>query len=373
MMIVNLCIGIIQLVLLPILIGAVTERIASRNWFANVVLTSGCIWNLTVKICMSWFLLEYVVRLTRDFKNDTTITTTTTTTTTTTLVLACFCKLIIVCLSTQLGSAFQPVGITGSIATGKSTVCEMLLRNNTDTTTTTNFIIIDLDTIGHDILIPGKLQKSDCAYDQLVQVFGTEILSQDNNNKNDTNSDSSNKTIIPPPIDRRKLGDIIFRDDQKRRMLNRITHPLISKIMMKKIVYYGYQLFSTTTTNNKRSVVCVDCPLLFEIGMKMKLLFGIKVVIACHPKIQLKRLMQRNPDLTQEQCQSRIDSQIPVMKKVQMADVVIWNNGTLQDLKNEVLKAQKEILSKTIGYGLSFAQIIFLSGSLYITIMHVSN
>ena len=369
-MIVSLCIGVIQLMVLPILIGTVTERIASRNW-----LISGSIWNLSIKLCMSWFLLEYVVQLTKDFNTDTTTTTSSSSSSSSSSSmmwtwLYLFYKLILVCLSTQLGCAFQPVGITGSIATGKSTVCQMLLRNKNDTT---NFIIIDLDTIGHDILIPGKLKNNDSAYHQLVQVFGTDILSQDKKKKNNNDDDSSNKSIQYPPIDRRKLGDIIFRNDQKRRMLNRMTHPLISKIMMKRILYYGYQQIFAITKKAK-SVVCVDCPLLFEIGLKMKVLFGIKVVIACHPEIQLKRLMQRNPDLTQEQCQSRIDSQIPIMKKIQMADVIIWNNGTLQDLAKEVIKAQKEISSKTIGYGLSFTQTIFLSGLFYIVMtIHMSN
>mmetsp|Transcript_53347 Transcript_53347/g.53766 ORF Transcript_53347/g.53766 Transcript_53347/m.53766 type:complete len:120 (-) Transcript_53347:4-363(-) len=86
----------------------------------------------------------------------------------------------------------------------------------------------------------------------------------------------------------------------------------------------------------------VDIPLLFESGLLCNL-FGVKVVVACTPKLQLDRMMKRNPDWGLEQCERRIASQIPIGEKIDMADVIIWNNDSLKDLEAGVKKAVGEI------------------------------
>ena len=270
-----------------------------------------------------------------------------------------------VCLATgaKIGSVLQPVGITGGIACGKSTVSELLAAKDNDDKdkgkgSKTPFAIIDVDKIGHDILIPGKLIPSESAYYNVVKAFGTDILSDDAPTTDIIKSDGGDQTSHR--IERRKLGDVIFRDPSKRKILNKLTHPLISKIMIKRVVTWN--LFRRAhATQNK--MVAVDIPLLFEVGLMMKILFGLKVVVACKPSTQLKRLMTRNTDLTEEQCQNRIDSQMPVADKVKMADVVIWNDGDMDELKAEVEKARADICARVGGWGISLSKAVLVLGA----------
>ena len=130
--------------------------------------------------------------------------------------------------------------------------------------------------------------------------------------------------------------------------------------MLKRVVTWN--LFRTASdTANK--MVAVDIPLLFEVGTMMKILFGLKVVVACKPSTQLKRLMSRNADLTEEQCQNRVDSQMPVADKVNMADVVIWNDGDMDALEAEVEKARADICARVGGWGVSVSKVVLLLGA----------
>ena len=232
-----------------------------------------------------------------------------------------------------IGTAMQPVGLTGGISTGKSTVASLLQQQSSSDNQDEEFVIIDVDGIAHDILLPNKL-GSDSVYNQLVTEFGEGILS----------------TEEKGTIDRRKLGDIVFRDVQKRRKLNSITHPKIIKIMLKRILLEGlnlkYSSPSDKTTKHRRRVVCVDIPLLFEGGLPMRLLFGTIIVVACKPDLQLARLHKRNPDLTLEQCRQRIASQIPVEKKAAKAHFVIRNDEDLTSLKNQVNVTKANVAEK---------------------------
>lgn len=254
-----------------------------------------------------------------------------------TLILRC----IIFCVSARFGSTLQPVGITGSISCGKSSLCK-LLRETSGEGGKDAFTVIDLDSISHEILIPGKWGK-DNVYRNVVEAFSGENIFDATSTENPIASQI--------PINRRKLGDIIFGDHVKRRRLNEITHPAISKILIKQIIKESY--------NPDIAIVAAEVPLLFEAGLKMRTLFGIKIVIACTPEVQLDRLMQRNADLTKEQCQQRIASQMPVAMKVDLADIVIWNDGSLEELEIEVERARVEILARVHGYfGVTLVRII---------------
>lgn len=248
-------------------------------------------------------------------------------------------RAVVFSAASKLGSALQPVGLTGGIACGKTTVAQML-RQSSQYHKRDAFVVIDLDTIAHDILIPGKL-GSDSAYQRVIDAFQEHDILEDSSTDDNHGNKHENAHI-----DRRKLGSIIFQEPSKRKVLNKITHPLISKIMMKRIINEG--IFPTSS---QTSVVAVDIPLLFEIGMQMRILFGLTVVVACHPDLQLKRLMNRNQDLTKEQCKDRIKSQIPIEKKVCMADIVILNNGTVEDLEHKVEDARQQILARTRAFG----------------------
>lgn len=274
-------------------------------------------------------------------------------------------RTLLFCFAARFGSAHQPVGLTGGIACGKSTVAQLLSNEegNNDGTKSKKvpFTFIDLDKIGHDILVEptDKDNMDESAYPQIIQEFeGEDIFVSPSSSKNN-NKKKSNKSpsTLPPQleIDRRKLGDIIFRDESKRKILNGITHPLISKLMMKNVV--------SKSLKSKNSIVAVDVPLLFEVGLKLKAIFSIKIVVACSPQVQLERLVNRNKDLTKEQCENRIESQMPVVDKVKMADVVIWNNGSMEDLKVEVEKARIDVVDRVQGLiRMSFAQFVLTIG-----------
>lgn len=247
-----------------------------------------------------------------------------------------------------VGTAFQPVGLTGGIATGKSTVSSLLSSQGDET----DFIIIDIDGIAHDILLPEKLGH-DSVYHQLVKEFGTGIL------------EYTDGTTAHPLIDRRKLGDIVFRDRQKRKKLNSITHPKIIKIMLKRLLFEGLNL---NRNAKQRRVVCADIPLLFEGGLPMRMLFGTIIVVACNPELQLERLHKRNSDLTMEQCRQRIASQIPVEEKARKAHKVILNDGDMKQLKSQVLKVKKEVANAVVGKqrGTEFSLLVLGFASLHL-------
>ena len=217
-----------------------------------------------------------------------------------------------------------------------------------DTDVEVEFIIVDVDGIAHDILLP---TYNDSVYKRLVKEFGTDILMKDETTRSGRGKDTTHR----PLIDRRKLGDVVFKDRNKRRKLNSITHPKIIKIMIKRIMCEGLNLnrfLSSSLPANKktkrkrkaRRVVCVDIPLLFEGGLPMKLLFGSAIiVVSCNPTLQLQRLQNRNTDLTLDQCKERIASQIPIDKKAKLAQFVIVNNGSLKSLKNEVDEVKLQV------------------------------
>lgn len=334
----------VLLMLFGVLIGASCERLASLNAF----LIPNKVWNTVVKIVVAlsvwiyfiknavfnndaecrfpvtsnFFRLFSSVQSTGDINDEKC-----TSTLACTIIMELLLKTTCLYLSTKFGASLQPVGLTGGIACGKSTVSKLLFQPS-NSQSKDAFAIVDVDEIAHDILVPGKYSKHDCAYHRIVSTFQNDDVLMESNE-----------------IDRRKLGDVIFRDASKRRMLNRITHPLISKVMLKQVIReHFFPLMHNTST------VAVDIPLLFEVGLKMKVLFAIKVVIACTSELQLLRLKERNPDLTLEQCQKRIESQMPVYKKVEMADIVIWNNGTMDDLIQEVEVARREINCRKHAY-----------------------
>jgi len=207
-------------------------------------------------------------------------------------------------------------------------------------------------------LDPIKLPKADRAYEDIIREFGTDILVKQT-------KDDGTTTTTPPPIDRRKLGEIIFADNTKRRKLNSMTHPRITKIMLKRIILQG---FAAGTGN----VVLADVPLIYEAGWTMRALFGTIIVVATTPTIQLDRLIKRNDDLTRKQCEERIASQMDITKKVKLADFVIWNNGGMEDLKKEVERTRRNVLDRcrfVVGGGrINYSVLIRMIGGFYVAV-----
>ncbi|MGP4064853.1 dephospho-CoA kinase [Oceanobacillus sp. M65] len=180
------------------------------------------------------------------------------------------------------------IGLTGSIASGKSTVSLMFHDLNVP--------VIDADKISREVVNPHE-----DAYNKIVDTFGNSILQED-------------KTI-----DRAKLGEIIFNDHVMREKLNNIVHPAVRERMLAKRDAYVKAGVPT---------VVLDIPLLFESNLTH--LVDKTLVISVTESVQLTRLMTRN-GYNEQEARQRIQSQIPITEKVKMADAVIDNNGTKQE------------------------------------------
>jgi dephospho-CoA kinase len=186
------------------------------------------------------------------------------------------------------------IGLTGGIASGKSTVSNMLKEMN--------IRIIDADVEARLAVFKGEL-----AYQKIVEAFGQEILLPDGE------------------IDRQELGSIIFHQTEKRLLLNSIVHPEVRKRMTDQIV---------EAQKNGEEVVVLDIPLLFE--SKLTYMVEKTLLIFVDENIQLERLMERN-NLSRNEAEARIRSQMPLSEKVRLADAVINNNGSIQDTKKQLL------------------------------------
>ncbi|MGN7394607.1 dephospho-CoA kinase [Peribacillus frigoritolerans] len=193
----------------------------------------------------------------------------------------------------------QIIGITGGIASGKSTVSLYLQE--------LGFTIVDADLASRAVVEPGEE-----AYHQVVKAFGEDILLTDGN------------------IDRVKLGSIIFNDQEMRLLLNGIVHPAVRNWM---------RLKTEAALSSGEETVFMDIPLLFE--SKLTFMVDKTLLIYVDEQVQLKRLMNRN-GLSETEALARINSQMPLADKKALADAVIDNNGDINETKRQV----KAILSE---------------------------
>ncbi|SEA49931.1 dephospho-CoA kinase [Thalassobacillus cyri] len=191
------------------------------------------------------------------------------------------------------------IGLTGSIASGKSTVS--LMFDDYD------IPVIDADKISREVVIPGEK-----AYHEIVTEFGESILREDGS------------------IDRKKLGSIVFKEEEKRKRLNNIVHPAVRKRMIERRDHF---------CNQEVPAVVMDIPLLFE--SELTHLVDKTLVVYADENVQLERLMKRDGS-KQEEAIQRINAQLPVKQKAEMADEVIDNNGT----KHESYQQLNAILRK---------------------------
>lgn len=185
-------------------------------------------------------------------------------------------------------------GLTGGIASGKSTVSAMLGELGA--------YIIDADKIGHEMLL-----STSPAFPELVAAFGRGIL------------DSAGR------IDRGKLGPLVFADSAKLQQLNRIVHPRIIERIGRLAAEYLKQ--------NPEAVVVVDAALIFETGIPGRFL---KTIVAwCRPEQQVERLIEKT-GLSREEAEKRIASQMPAAEKRRRADFVIDCSGSVEETRRQV-------------------------------------
>ncbi len=186
------------------------------------------------------------------------------------------------------------IGLTGSIASGKSTVAKMLEGYHLP--------IVDADLVARQVVEPGTETLA-----KIAQAFGEEVIKEDGT------------------MDREKVGLIIFHDPAKRKMLNDIIHPAIRLEMIRQRDEHLKQ---------GAPHVVMDIPLLFE--SKLQHFVDKILVVSVKEDVQLERLMKRN-QLSEEEARARIASQLPMSVKEQGAHAVIYNNSdeaaTAQQLK----------------------------------------
>lgn len=195
------------------------------------------------------------------------------------------------------------IGLTGGIASGKSTVSNMIRKQG--------IRVIDADKIAREVVEIGKP-----AYEQIVKTFGQDILHED-------------KTI-----NREKLGTLIFSEENKRQQLNQIVHPAVREEMLKQ---------TEEEKAHQAKIVVLDIPLLFE--SKLTYMVDKTIVVYVDEETQLKRLMKRN-SYSEEEAKIRIGSQLPLKEKVMLADEIIHNQGSIEETRAQVHELINKLIRK---------------------------
>jgi dephospho-CoA kinase len=191
------------------------------------------------------------------------------------------------------------VGLTGGIGSGKSTFAVLLAERGAH--------IIDADELGRDALRPGEP-----AWHSVVDQFGDEILAP-----------------ASMQVDRKRLAEIVFNDKNKLSALNAIVHPVILRGM-------ADHLERLSRTND---VVVIDAALLVDMGMAGSL--DVVVVLTASPEVRKKRLLTRGMSPTD--IDARIAAQVPQETLIEKADIVVVNDGSLDELSNEADRVWNEI------------------------------
>ena len=193
------------------------------------------------------------------------------------------------------------IGVTGGIGSGKSMVAQFLAELGA--------VIIDADKVGHEAFKPDTE-----VWHKVVAAFGEQILASDGT------------------IDRSKLGKIVFSHPGSLSQLNQITHPRIGKMMRAQLENYQRQGVR---------VVVLEIPLLVDTG-KTSLVDEVWVTVASESTV-LKRLEERS-GLSRQQSLARIHSQISNEERIKHTDVVINNDGSLDELKVKVSELWQRLL-----------------------------
>lgn len=193
------------------------------------------------------------------------------------------------------------VGLTGSIAVGKSFVCEVFAELGA--------FVLDADVSAREVVEPGTKGLS-----LIVENFGEEILQPDGK------------------LDRAKLGAIVFADTQKRQLLNSIVHPLV--------IEKQNDWLAEKERENADGIAIIDAALMIESGGYDR--FDKLIVVWCDSVIQLERLISRN-NLSKEEALKRINSQMPQEEKKSYADFLIDTSKGFESTREQVEKVFEKL------------------------------
>jgi len=187
-------------------------------------------------------------------------------------------------------------GLTGGIATGKSTVASIFRQAGA--------IVIDTDEIAHSVV-----KKGLPAWKEIVEHFGDQVLCPDRE------------------INRKILGDIIFNNADEKEILDRIVHPRVFEEMNKEM--------AEIENHTPDAIVILDIPLLIEAGLH-KILPNV-IVVYIPQDLQLERLMERDHS-SKEAAMARINSQMSIEKKKDIANIIIDNRGSIKETRIKTLE-----------------------------------
>ncbi|HEV7700546.1 MAG TPA: dephospho-CoA kinase [Pyrinomonadaceae bacterium] len=195
------------------------------------------------------------------------------------------------------------VGLTGSIAVGKSFVCDVLREMGVH--------VLDADQTARDVVAPGTEGLADIA-----TVFGTEVLKPDGS------------------LDRGKMASIVFADEAQRKLLNSIVHPLVIEEQDNWI--------SACETDDPGGIAVIDATLMIESGGYRR--FDKLIVVWCEAGLQLARLIARS-GLDEDEAKKRIAAQMPQDEKKRYADFLIDTSNGFDDTRRQTLELVNELRS----------------------------
>ena len=194
------------------------------------------------------------------------------------------------------------IGLTGGIASGKSTVSAILRRLGAKN--------IDADALARQIVEPHQP-----AWNEIVGTFGKEILQSDQT------------------LDRKKLRKLVFDKPNARKKLEAITHPRIRRLAQEKIA---------ESAATGAPLVVYEAPLFFETGIHVWL--RPVILVACDTATQKRRLQERD-NLTEAEIEQHLGAQMSLEEKRKLANYVIENNGTLEELESAVERTVQKVLA----------------------------
>lgn len=189
------------------------------------------------------------------------------------------------------------IGLTGGIASGKSTVIQYLRDKG--------YPVIDADKLGHRVL-----EQGNPGYDKVVEKFGIDILNQDNS------------------VNRLVLGRIVFGDPEKLKQLNEISHPIIAEMIQKE--------FEPLVSEDTEGIVLLEAAILIEANWHK--MCDYIWVVTLEQDVAVQRLQKRD-GLSEIDARSRLDAQLAPEERLAYADVILRNEGTMNDLISKTKQA----------------------------------
>ncbi len=201
------------------------------------------------------------------------------------------------------------LGLTGGIASGKSTVSNIFRKLGAE--------VVDADRIAREVSEEGEI------VDKLVELFGREILAEDY------------REMGEKRIDRKKLREVVFGHRENVRRINEVIHPRVIEVFEER-----------RRVNLPDEIIIFDIPLLFEAGLEY--LCDRIVVVSTERKTQIERIAARDGG-SLETAENIIDSQMSIEERERRADYIIRNQGTIRELEERVVKIYEGISKEVAG------------------------